>query len=507
MDTEVKTEPEVTIIKPQEGFQETFLSSVADIAIGGGAAGSGKTWGLTAEALYDIEKPRFRAIYFRRKLVDLDGLINEGQEVYSKVIPKPEYTDKKWTFPSGANISYSHLQYEKDKYNHQGLEYALICFDELTLFLESQFIYLLSRNRTTSGAMTRMRATCNPDPDSWVLKLITWWIGEDGFPIENRTGKLRYFVAKGEHVEDFLWGDTKEEVYLKDKDNIDSQILKAKKKGAVIKKEDFIKSLTFIPGSVFENAALLKKDPGYVGGLNAQDEVNKARLLDGNWKIKKSGKELVNADKFEDMLNRYPQTNGRKAITCDVAMKGSDKMVVFVWDGFHLIDCMVVDRSNGAQVIGAINSMKSKWHVQARNIVYDGNNMGSFIDGFIIGAQEFLNNAAPKNGEYYRNLKSQCADKWANRMNGILGYQKGLNYSIDSKLAMREFNGVSLLDHLILERKAMRWSDDSVDGKLTLIKKSEMKHNVGHSPDYIETMFMLEFLYMEDEQYSGHILW
>jgi Terminase large subunit, T4likevirus-type, N-terminal len=26
-----------------------------------------------------------------------------------------------------------------------------------------------------------VRATSNPDPDSWVAEFIAWWIGEDGY--------------------------------------------------------------------------------------------------------------------------------------------------------------------------------------------------------------------------------------------------------------------------------------------------------------------------------------
>ena len=37
---------DVNYIRPQEGYQMKFLSSEADIVIGGGAAGVGKTFGL-----------------------------------------------------------------------------------------------------------------------------------------------------------------------------------------------------------------------------------------------------------------------------------------------------------------------------------------------------------------------------------------------------------------------------------------------------------------------------
>jgi hypothetical protein len=189
-------------------------------------------------------------------------------------------------------------------------------------------------------------------------------------------------------------------------------------------------------------------------------------------------------------------------------MKGSDRMVVMCFDGFHLIDCTVVPRSNGREVVEAITAMMNKWHVLPRHVAYDGNNMGSYIDGFIVGAKEFLNNAAAKNGEYYGNLKTQCADRFANRLNGILISPKDkLNYSIDRLVAYRNYGDMNLIEHICDERKVLRMKEDGTDGKRTLIKKSEMKQIIGHSPDFIETMLMLEYLYLSNETYQGHIIW
>lgn len=498
---------EVKIIRPQKRFQEKFLASSADITIGGGAAGVGKSVALTMESLYDVDKKKFRAIYFRRKLVDLDGLIDEGQNIYSGLIPKPEYNDsyKKWTFPNGATISYSHLQYEKDKFNHMGQEYALIGFDELTTFTDTQFFFLLTRNRSTSGAKPRIRATCNPDPDSWVAKLIDWWIGEDGFPIKERAGVIRYFVIDGNGVNDIIWGNTKEEVYLKAKNTIDRLV---KKSNGKVTKDIFIKSLTFIPGSIFDNEILLNINPGYLGSLNAQDSVTRSQLLEGNWKVKETGDEMVKMPEFLKMVKRPPQRNGRLAITSDIALGGRDKMVIFAWDGFHLFDCKVISVSDGLEVVDAIKSMMMKWHINPSNVTFDANNLGGFITGFIKNTVPFFNNGKADNTNYYTNRKTECADKWADRMNDRnTDANNKLLYSIDPILANTNFGERTLMEHLIHERKAMRLADSSYDGKKSLIKKTEMKQLLGHSPDFIETFFMIEHLYSSNKTYKGHICW
>lgn len=141
------------------------------------------------------------------------------------------------------------------------------CFDELTHFSEKQFFYMLSRNRSTCGVKPYVRATCNPDADSWVAKFIAWWINPDtGYPIKERSGVKRYFTRVDDTV---IWGDTAEEC--------------AEKSGVDI---SLCKSVTFIASSIHDNKALLEADPSYLASLNALSLVERERLLNGNWKIK-----------------------------------------------------------------------------------------------------------------------------------------------------------------------------------------------------------------------------
>ena len=70
---------------PQPGPQERFLSSSADIAIYGGAAGGGKTFGLTMESVRHVDVPDFGAIVFRRtspQLVGAGSIWKESKGVF-----------------------------------------------------------------------------------------------------------------------------------------------------------------------------------------------------------------------------------------------------------------------------------------------------------------------------------------------------------------------------------------------------------------------------------------
>ncbi len=60
--------------------------------------------------------------------------------------------------------------------DYAGAQIPLVAFDELTEFLAPQFWFMFSRNRSVSGVRPYIRATCNPDADSWVADLLAWWM-------------------------------------------------------------------------------------------------------------------------------------------------------------------------------------------------------------------------------------------------------------------------------------------------------------------------------------------
>lgn len=259
------------VIRPQKGKQEQFLRTNADICVYGGAAGGGKSYALLLECLRHIDNPRFEAVVFRQtrpQILSAGGLFATSQEIYpllgatSILMPNVQ-----WRFPSGAKVTFSHMLYEKDKFNWQGAQIPALMFDELTQFSEGQFFYLLSRNRSACGVKPYIRATCNPDVDSWVAKFIAWWIDQQtGYPIEERSGKLRWFCRVDGIVQ---WGSTPEDLVRSF--GVDPSVCK---------------SVTFIASSVYDNQKLLSVNPEYLAALNSLALVERERLLNGNWRIR-----------------------------------------------------------------------------------------------------------------------------------------------------------------------------------------------------------------------------
>lgn len=275
-------------IKPQIGPQTEFLASPADIVLYGGSAGSGKTYAILIDALWYHDVPGYTSTTFRKNATQIrapGGLWSESHKLYNLYNGIAKESILEWTFPSGAIIKFAHLDLEKDVYSWQGTALTGIYWDELTHFSRAQFFYMLSRNRSTCGIKPYIKATCNPDADSWVREFIAWWIDNNtGLAITERSGIIRWFIQINDNI---LWADSA------------SQLLE-KWPGS------FPKSFTFISASIFDNKKLLDADPGYLANLNALNRVERERLLHGNWNVRPTSGMFFKREYFQviDVLPR-----------------------------------------------------------------------------------------------------------------------------------------------------------------------------------------------------------
>lgn len=270
-------------IKPQPR-QEQFLSTSADIAIYGGAAGGGKSWSLLFEPLRHVNNKDFGAVIFRRttpEITNEGGMWDEAEKIYPLLDAKPNQNDKQYTFPTGSRITFAHMQHESDKLSWKSAQIPLIEFDQLETFTSSQFFYMLSRNRSMCGVRPYIRASANPEP-GWLADFLDWWIGEDGYAIQERSGVIRWMVRENDVTH---WADTAEELAEKHPNSTP-------------------KSVTFVLSTIYDNQILLDSDPGYLANLQALDFVERQRLLGdgkrgGNWKVKPSAGKVFNRSWFE----------------------------------------------------------------------------------------------------------------------------------------------------------------------------------------------------------------
>ena len=338
---------EKIVLAPQKGPQERFLATSADICIYGGAAGGGKTFGLLLEPLRHMKNKDFNSVIFRRDYTQVTspgGLWDSSKKIYSYVQGcYPLKTPKlHWTFKSGASVNFAHLKSDEDCLSWQGSQVTMIGFDELTHFSEYQFFYMLSRNRTDSGVVPYVRATCNPDADSWVAEFISWWIDQDtGYPIPERSGKIRFMVRLNEAI---YWYDTRQEA-------IDAAIENGMdyEKAAIM-----AKSVTFIASTLQDNKILMKNDPGYMANLLALALVERERLLHGNWKIKAAAGLMFKRTKV-NMLETLPTDVILWARGWDLAATSEDEN----GDPAYTAGVLIGKRKNGRYIIADVINRRS----------------------------------------------------------------------------------------------------------------------------------------------------
>lgn len=496
-------------IRPQEGFQTKFLSSPADILIGGGSAGGGKTYALLIDPLRYNHVKDFGAVIFRRttpQITNQGGLWDTASELYPFAGGTPKESKLSWNFGL-SKLRFSHLEYEKDKITWQGSQIPYIGFDELTHFTEGQFFYLLSRNRSSCGIKPCVRAVCNPDPDSWVAEFLEWWIDQEtGFPIPERDSVLRYFIKDADK---YVWGDTKEEVIERCPHLFNRPEFKN------INKDDLVKSVTFVRGDVYGNQKLLENNPQYLANLMSQDEVTKKQLLEGNWKISQDGLALCNFMKVNDLFSNFVEKSKNRYITCDVAGFGRDLAVTKVWEGFKVIKIVIFTKCTPDQLKNGIEKERETFKISKSNVLVDEDGLGWGLggNGYIgfQGGHPALEDPVTKLKENYSNLKTQCAYRFSERINrGEVAYSLS-DVIVNGKATdqVKIGNKIFSVKKLIKEDwRCFKREKPDMEGKKKMNIKEQQKSILGgRSPDFGDSGYMREYFELKPRAtfYAGTV--
>ena len=147
--------------------QARFLGRTETEVLYGGAAGGGKTDALLMAALAYADVPGYAALLLRRTYSDLalpGAIMDRAGEWLRPTAARWSDKDKRWTFPSGATLTFGYMDQEADRYRYQGAELQFVGVDELTQMPERWYTYLLSRLRRKVGVEVPVRARSATNP-------------------------------------------------------------------------------------------------------------------------------------------------------------------------------------------------------------------------------------------------------------------------------------------------------------------------------------------------------
>lgn len=250
--------------------QALFLLEQGRECLYGGAAGGGKTDAALMAASQYFCVPGYNGVIFRQtygQLAQDGGLIERSHEWWNG-IGTYHAGAHRWTFPSGASLTFAALQYEKDKHKHQGAEYHFVYFDELTNFpTDAAYRYLFSRLRKPAAA-----ETLEPCPSCGMT------IAD--VPLRMRAGTNPGGVGGAWVYDRFV----------------------APWRAVVAGQQEFSTDRVFIPSRLADNPYLDYES--YVESLQELDPIERARLLDGDWDVRAKGSMLDRLDM--PVVDGYP---------------------------------------------------------------------------------------------------------------------------------------------------------------------------------------------------------
>jgi hypothetical protein len=177
---------------PNAGPQFDAYFSKADELFYGGQAGGGKTDLLIGLAL----TAHIRSLVLRRTNKEADKLVERFAEIIGDRYGWNGQEDV-WRI-DGRVIDIGGCQLENDKQKRKGIPHDLKCFDEITDFSETQYVFIKTWCRSTiPGQRSRVVVTGNPPtrPEGlWVLKRWGAWL-DPKHPKPAKPGELRWYTT------------------------------------------------------------------------------------------------------------------------------------------------------------------------------------------------------------------------------------------------------------------------------------------------------------------------
>ncbi len=235
----------------------------------------------------------------------------------------------------------------------------------------------------------------------------------------------------------------------------------------------------YLPCLVTENPFIEKDYIESLKRLATESKADYERLYKGNWDYEDNPNALCEYEMIEEIFRNDHVPQGKTYITADVARFGSDKAVVGVWRGWRLIYVHALDISKTTEIQLLIHTLRIKYRIPKNRCIADEDGVGGGvvdncgIKGFKNGSKAVREKGDNPN---YKNLQVQCLYHLARRIN------EGELYIMAELSQEQQAHIKEELDQI--------HSKLSDTGKLDCKSKSDIKQDIGRSPDYRDMILM-----------------
>lgn len=519
--------PKNKIVKPLEGSQYDAIRSNADYVVLTGSGGSGKSFTLGYAPIdYLHTNMGAKIVWFMRNVADFfdAGKVVDGlKEIYPlmdrrfKINPKDPIgevikvqEDMGVKFYNSSEIKFQQLNNESpsviDKI-FKGLQFKKAIFEECNKFEWRTISTCQTRLRANTKGKAQIYLAQNPERECFIRQLCGCgkngggWIADDGHPIKEMNGVVRYFhIVKGD-LDQVYWGSTKEEVYMKCKGIIDALL----KTDPDMSYEDFIMSMVFFTFDVRDNKSMLETNKGYRAMTATSVLADSMHEPNWNFSILDEKEEDIDANcdiTHEDIARMFrPATYelNKKRITVDVATVGEDNLVMKYWEGFHCMDIEYSEKNSNFELVKIIKDFMKKHDCSDRELVIDVQGNGFLkeifnLGGAPAGGYAFSGATAPSNKgkKIYERSKDEAAHLAMQMIKaGLITYEPSLAKKKYTHQKLKREGATTILKHMQFESAIFQF-DKLPSGRLQFQgKKNQHGLIKGFSPDLIDNAIML----------------
>ncbi len=297
--------------------QAAFLLLDCREAFYGGAGGGGKSDALLMAALQYADLPGYHALTIRRNLPDLampNALMDRAHAwLGGRNDAHWDESKKRWSFASGATLTFGYLDSVRDVDRYASAEFAYIGVDELTQFPEKQYVDLFARLRAPACP-----ACALADEYRWHRELVhaqsisdcSTCCDLEHWRVAVARGRLQHLDAA--HIP----------LRMRSASNPGNVGHEWVKRRFVTRLGSSPRDRLFVPARLDDNPFINAGE--YTKSLMNLDPLTRARILNGDWEarsmrgvLRREWFEVVDAIPAELSLARYWDTAYQKKKTSD----------------------------------------------------------------------------------------------------------------------------------------------------------------------------------------------